>query len=60
MSKKMKHVYSFKGESFEIEGKLVDYFKDLTALFSELSDHPNYDELETKHPKAIQLLGVMP
>lgn len=56
----MKHVYSFKGESFEIEGKLVDYFKDLTALFSELSDHPNYDELETKHPKAIQLLGVMP
>jgi hypothetical protein len=56
----MKHVYSFKGESFEIEGKLVEYFKDLTALFSDLSDHPNFAQYKKNHEKAIQLLGVMP
>jgi hypothetical protein len=56
----MKHVYSFKGESFEVEGKLVEYFKDLTAFFSDLSDHPEFKQIKKKHEKAMQLLEVMP
>jgi hypothetical protein len=56
----MKHTYSFKGDSIEIEGKLVEYFKDLTALFSDLSDHPDFKHIKKQHEKAMQLLGVMP
>ena len=47
----MKHVYSFKAESIEIEGKLIDYFKDLTALFSDLSTLEGFFEIKQKQKR---------
>ena len=37
-----------------------EIWKDLTAMFSELSTHPKWNQIKEKHQLAYELLKVMP
>jgi hypothetical protein len=37
-----------------------DLWKDLTAMFSELTSHPKWTQIKANHPLAYELLKVMP
>jgi len=37
-----------------------EIWKDLTAMFSELAELPEFEAIEKRHPLAIALLEVMP